>query len=186
MLQVAKERVIDGAKMKNLENISRDELIKELYKFEDFRAVKAKIFELIKDLNIELYGEPRVTVEFLPKFHCELSEIELWWRNSKNTFRKENDRVWSTMKNRVNRALDQFPVAYYAKLFREVKAIEISYADGLNVEELLKLKESDFPALLKQLAEKRLSHRKPCEFRKSQKWNFLTLNENTPRATLNV
>ena len=129
---------------------------------------------------------PRVTAEFLPKFHCELAEIELWWRNSKNTYRKENDRVWNTIKNRINKSLDQFPVSYYAKLFRQVKAIEIAYAEGLAAEELLKLKESDFPALLRQLAEKRRSHRKPTELKKSQKWNFITSNENTPRVTLDV
>ena len=92
LLQVAKERVSKGARMKNLESLTRDKLITELYKFNDFRAVKAKVIELIEELNKELFaGVPRVTAEFLPKFHCELAEIELWWRNSKNTYRKEND-----------------------------------------------------------------------------------------------
>ena len=102
-----------GARIKNLESLTRDKLITELYKFNDFRAVKAKVIELIKELNKELFaGVPRVTAEFLSKFHCELAEIELWWRNSKNTYRKENDRVWNTIKNRINKSLDQFPVSY--------------------------------------------------------------------------
>ena len=37
--------------MKNLESLTRDKLITELYKFNDFRAVKAKVIELIEGLN---------------------------------------------------------------------------------------------------------------------------------------
>ena len=52
LLQVAKERVSIGAKIKSLNNITRDELIKDLYRFDDFRAVKAKLLELIDKLNL--------------------------------------------------------------------------------------------------------------------------------------
>ena len=86
----------------------------------------------------------------------------------------------------MNRALDQFPVAYYAKLFRQIKAIEIAYADGLAAEELLKLKESNFPALLRKFAEKRRSHEKPTQLKKCKQRNFLTLSEINPRAELNI
>ena len=93
LLQIAKERAQLGAKIINFQSLKRDELIAELYKFEDFQNVKPKLFELIERLNEELYnGEPRVTAEFLPKYHCELAEIEMVWRNSKYSFRKENDR----------------------------------------------------------------------------------------------
>ena len=186
LLQIAQERFELGAKMRKLEQLKRNDLIKELYKFNDFRNVKPKLMELIEKLNGELFkGEARVSAEFLPKFHCELNEIELWWRNSKQNFRKHNDREWRTMEKRVNKALDGFPISYYSKLFREVKAVETAYADGLGAEELLALKESDFPGLLEQIAAKRRSHRQPTQLKKEQNWNFLKAHEIRPRVYLN-
>ena len=120
-------------------------------------------------------------VEFLPKYHCELTEIELLWRNSKYTFRKENDRKWSTINNRVNKALDQFDTSYFAKLFRQVKAIEYAYADGLHTNEILHLTETNFLKLVNKLSAKRKSHRGAAPLQKEKSWKFLTLNERTER-----
>ena len=89
------------------------------------------------------------------------------------------------MEKRVNGALDGFPVSYHSKLFREVKAVETAYADGLGAEELLALKESDFPGLLEQIAAKRRSHRQPTQLKKEQNWNFLKAREIRPRVYLN-
>ena len=153
LLQIAKERVEAGAIIRNVEHMKRDDLVKALSKFADFKSVKSKLAELISKLNCELFhNEQRITVEFLPKYHCELSEIEMWWRISKHTFRRENDRQWCTIEKRVERALEQFAVPYYASLFRQVKAIEMAYGDGMETNELLKLKQSNFPFLLEKLA----------------------------------
>ena len=152
LLQVARERKQLGAKLGNVESMKRDELISVLSKFRDFREVKPMLLELIDKLNNELFcGENRVTAEFLLKYHCELAEIEMVWRNSKYTFRKTNDRKWCTIKKRVEDSLNQFTTKYYATLFRQVKAIEMAYLDGMDTTELLKLKESNFPNLLKKL-----------------------------------
>ena len=185
LLQVAKERFLRGAKIRKVESMNKVELIKELKKFPDFKNVKNKLFELMDKLNQKLFnGEPRIMVEFLPKYHCELAEIELWWRNSKYTFRKENDRQWRTIEKRVNKALDQFKIPYYAKLFRQVKAIEYAYADGLGTNEILHLKETNFLKLVKMLSAKRKSHRGPASLQIEKSWNFLTMNERTPREYL--
>ena len=187
LMQVAKERIDLGAKIPNLNSLKRDELIASLYKFKDFRNVKSKLFELIDKLNQELFdGEERVTAEFIPKYHCELAEIEMWWRNSKYTFRKANDRQWRTIADRVNKALDQFPVSFFAKLFRQVKAVEMAYSDGMETNELLKLKENNFTSLLINLSKKRKHHRSPPKLQKESCWTFITLNENTPRVTINI
>ena len=185
LLQIAKERIKQGAVIRDVENLKRDELISELLKFKDFQNIKSKLTELIDSLNVELFkGEPGITAEFLPKYHCELAEIEMLWRNSKYTFRKENDRQWSTIGQRVDKALNQFPTSYYAKLFRHVRAIELAYSDNLNSEELLRLKESNFPALVEKLAKKRKHHRGAAPIQKEKNWTFLTLNEITPRVKL--
>ena len=123
-------------------------------------------------------GEPGITAEFLPKYHCELAEIEMFWRHAKYKFRKENDREWKTITRRVNRALDKFPVSYFAKLFRQVKAIEMAYDEGnTTAEELLHLKETNFLTLLKQLSAVRRHHRAGTSLQKEDAWNFLTLNK---------
>ena len=126
----------------------------------------------------------RVTAEFLPKYHCELAEIEMVWRNSKYTFRKTKDQKWCTIKKRVEDSLNQFTTKYYATLFRQVKAIEMAYLDGMDTTELLKLKESNFPNLLKKLSKKRKSHRSPITIQKEFNWDFITLNEIPPRVTI--
>ena len=160
-------------------------MVEHLMKFPDFQNVKPKLFELIDNLNQKLFnGEPRITAEFLPKYHCELAEIELWWRNSKYTFRKRNDRQWSTIQKRVNEALDQFEITYYAKLFRQVKALEYAYAAGLETLKLLHLKETNFLHLVKKLAVKRKSQRGPAPLQKEKSWKFLTSNERTQRKYL--
>ena len=187
LLQVARERSSLGARMKKLDKLKRDELINELSKFKDFQNIKIKLVELIDKLNDELYkGEKRITAEFLLKFHCELAEIEMLWRNSKYTFRKENDRNWKTIETRANKALDQFKVDYYSKIFRQVKTIEMAYAGGLSSEKILQMKENNFPSLLKELAKKRKHHRNPVQLKNNQTYNFLTLNEITPRKYLNL
>ena len=103
------------------------------------------------------------------------------WRNSKYTFRKTNDRKWCTIKKRVEDSLNQFTTKYYA---RQVKAIEMAYLDGMDTTELLKLKESNFPNLLKKLSTKRKSHRSPITIQKESNWDFITLNEINPRVTI--
>ena len=185
--QIARERIEKGAKIRNLDSLKRDELIAELKKFKDFRNVKPMLFELIDELNQELFnGEQRITAEYLPKYHCELAEIEMWWRNSKYTFRKTNDRQWSTISKRVKQSLEQFPIKYYATLFRQVKAIELAYADGVKTNELLKLKETNFPALLEKLAKKRKHHRSPIKIQNNKNWDFIIVNEVTPRIHIPI
>ena len=103
------------------------------------------------------------------------------WRNSKYTFRKENDRQWRTIEKRVNKALDQFDTSYFAKLFRQVKAIEYAYADGLHTNEILHLTEKKFLKLVNKLSAKRKSHRGAAPLQKEKSWKFLTLNERTER-----
>ena len=150
LLRIASERAELGASIKNLESLKRDELITELSKFKDFQNIKPKVVELIDKLNDELFkGEPGVVAEFLPKYYCEFAEVEMFWRNGKYTFRKENDREWKTITRRVNSALDKLPVSFFAKIFRQVKAIEIAYDEGnTTAEELLHLKETaDFRCL---------------------------------------
>ena len=187
LLRIARERVELGAKIRNLEFLKRDELINKLSEFEDFRNVKSKLLELIENLNKTLFnGEKRITAEFLPKYHCELAEIEMWWRNAKYSFRKENDRNWKTITPRVNRALDQFGVPYFSKLFRQVKAIEMAYGDGHTAEELLQLKETNIPPILESLAVKPKSNRGATSLLKENSWKFITLNEITPRVYISI
>ena len=187
LLQIAKERVEAGAIIRNVEHMKKDDLVKALSKFADFKSVKSKLAELISKLNCELFHkEQRTTFEFLPKYHCELSEIEMWWRNSKYTFRRENDRQWCTIEKRVERALEQFAVPYYASLFRQVKAIEMAYGDGMETNELLKLKQSNFPSLLEKLAKRRKHHRGPLQIQKEKDWGFINVGEIHPRVTVTV
>ena len=158
--------------------MKRDELVNALSKFEDFTNVKSKLAELMCRLNSELFhNEERITTEFLPKYHCELSEIEMLWRNSKYTFRRENDSQWCTIEKRVESALKQFAVPFYASIFRQVKAIEMAYADGMEKNELLKLKQSNFPSLLEKLAKKRKHHRGPLQIKKVKDWGFINVGE---------
>ena len=114
--QIAKERRVRG-----FEKMKKDELIEALNKFEDLQMenIKTMLVEKADELNDRYFdGEQCIEVKYLPRFHCELAESELEWRNGKQYFRRHNDRQKNILVKRLNEALDRIPPSYFAKVFR--------------------------------------------------------------------
>ncbi|KAG2743881.1 hypothetical protein P692DRAFT_201722673 [Suillus brevipes Sb2] len=91
---------------------------------QDFKAEKPYIQLIIKAAGHKCW--------FLPKFHCELNPIEMYWGWVKTRFRSAADGTFLTAKRIVPELLDACPIktirAFYRKSWRYMDA----YRKGLN------------------------------------------------------
>ncbi|KAF4621818.1 hypothetical protein D9613_012166 [Agrocybe pediades] len=93
---------------------------KVLSEQDDFRLQKPLLQVVIEEAGHKCY--------FLPKFHCELNPIEMYWGWTKIKYRCLADGTWKTAKELLPELLDACPVktirAFYRKTWRYMDAYE--------------------------------------------------------------
>ena len=87
LFNMCKELKIIDASVQSKE-IKLDELRRIAAKHPAFKH-KTKLEDLIENLNMKYNMDVRLI--YLPKFHCELNPIEMYWAQLKNEFRKINN-----------------------------------------------------------------------------------------------
>ena len=96
-----------------------------------------------------------IRIIFLPKYHCELNNIEGLWCHQKAFVRKRTDQTFTKMITLIDESRDNFVNKnVYVKLFRRFWRTLGAYDKGQTYEQLLKL---FFSNLCKETVQ---SHRK--------------------------
>ncbi|KIJ46611.1 hypothetical protein M422DRAFT_164849 [Sphaerobolus stellatus SS14] len=94
---------------------------------EDFKAEKPLLQIVIEEAGHKCY--------FLPKFHCELNPIEMYWGWTKTRLRVAADGTFPTAKRLVPDILDSCPTKTIRAFFRKTWRYMDAYRKGLNAKE---------------------------------------------------
>ena len=67
---------------------------------------------------------------FLPKFHCELNEPDLFWAVGKDTFKRTNTFESRTHIPRLEAAFESITMAQSRHIFCKIRDYETAYREG--------------------------------------------------------
>ncbi|KAF8578546.1 hypothetical protein K439DRAFT_1648756 [Ramaria rubella] len=93
----------------------------------DFKAEKPLLQITIEAAGHQCY--------FLPKFHCKLNPIEMYWGWTKTRLRVASDSTFPTAKRLVPEILDSCPVKTIRAFFRKTWRYTDAYRKGLNAKQ---------------------------------------------------
>eukprot|EP01083_Nonionella_stella_P165613 551387_1 len=114
------------AKRRNNQAINRrkkqDEEGDRLHQFEDFQNQKSMLEELIESMNHEMI--------MLPKFHCELNDMEIIWAISKGRHQRDNTFKTKTHEDRFRKALASISQTEVRHISVKIREYEQAYNQG--------------------------------------------------------
>ena len=70
---------------------------------------------------------------FIPKFHCEINQIERVWCSAKKYTRAHCDYTFQGLEATINRAFDSVNVDMVRKYFRKVREYNRAYRDKIKI-----------------------------------------------------
>eukprot|EP01083_Nonionella_stella_P296654 1007715_1 len=99
-----------------------DDLRDRLHQFEDFQNQKSMLEELIESMNHEMI--------MLPKFHCELNDMEIIWAISKGRHQRDNTFKTKTHEDRFRKALASISQTEVRHISVKIREYEQAYNQG--------------------------------------------------------
>jgi len=114
------------------EKVNKDEMVRRLKECRDFKEEKPIVLH-----DIEAKGHLGI---FLPKYHCELNPIERVWCQAKRKVREVCDYSFKSLKENVEKCLDDLEVSLIRKFCRHCREYLRAYGEGADSEGLMEKK----------------------------------------------
>lgn len=84
------------------------------------------------------------TIDYYPKFHCELNFIEKCWACAKCAARKDCDYSFASLQKLVPKVLNEIPADFFATAFRSCSRYCLAYGDGTLTPEQVRYQHKKF------------------------------------------